>query len=278
MSVFDMHDWNWTEYSESALGDGGPWAWWLPLAWRAVADPRGDHLVPPAPEPLREGDHPSDHPYVLAWWAPLLHLLFFGTGWARPDLGLARWIELGQPQEDPVLQVVKRWWGPHVLDLLAWSSCSDRLIGMAAKIADATHTAVNHVPLTDRWAERRTAPNWRSIWECGGPDQMHLYSHALTPVQSHRHTRDEVLIAPGSHVGDTRRAVLMLPSYEGWYLTLSRLGATLPVREDGHSWRVDVVVSPLGWLGSYRRSRLTGRWFSGRHRWHQLGIEALPGE
>jgi hypothetical protein len=37
------------------------------------------------------------------------------------------------------------------------------------------------------------------------------------------------------------------------------------------SWRVDVVCQPLGWLGTFRRSRRSGLWFTGRHRWHELG-------
>ena len=79
-----------------------------------------------------------------------------------------------------------------------------------------------------------------------------------SPVWDNSQSRAGELIVPASHVGDTRRAVLMLSAYEGWYLTLSRLGATLPAREDGRSWRVNVVVRPLGWLGSYRLSRRTG--------------------
>ena len=276
MSTFDTGDRDWTssEYSSTAVGDRGPWVWWLPVAWRAVADPHGEHPLPPVPPPLGHGgdDHPASHPYVLAWWAPLLHLLFFGSGWVRPDLGLARWFDLGQPTDDPVLKIVKRWWGSQVLDVLAWSSCVNTLTEMAAQVSTVTHTTAERIPLPDRWAERRREPNWRSVWGCGS-DRMHLSVHALSPVWDNRHTRDGELIVPVSHVGDTRRAVLMLSAYEGWYLTLSRLGATLPARRDGRSWRVDVVVRPLGWLGSYRLSHRTGRWFMGRHRWHQLGID-----
>ena len=156
MSVFDTRDWGWdrSEYSRAALGGGGPWIWWLPLAWRAVADPHGEHPLPPAPDPLRHDgdDHPSNHPYVLAWWAPLLQLLFFGSGWVRPDLGLARWFGLGQPDDDPVLKIVNRWWGAQVLDVLAWSSCANTLTDMAAQISNATHTTAERIPLPDRWA------------------------------------------------------------------------------------------------------------------------------
>lgn len=67
----------------------------------------------------------------------------------------------------------------------------------------------------------------------------------------------------------------MLDTYSGWYSALARLGATLPARFDGRSWRVDVVVRPIGWLGTYRQSRVTSRWFTGQHRWHELGWNGL---
>ncbi|MCO8275239.1 hypothetical protein M1L60_32120 [Actinoplanes sp. TRM 88003] len=68
---------------------------------------------------------------------------------------------------------------------------------------------------------------------------------------------------------ESARAVLVCDSYDGWYRALSDCGLTQT--RQGASWRVDVVVKPLGWLGTYRLSRETGIWFSGQHRWHQLG-------
>jgi hypothetical protein len=40
MVDFDTTRWEWnhSDYSAAAVGDSGPWVWWLPLAWRAVAD------------------------------------------------------------------------------------------------------------------------------------------------------------------------------------------------------------------------------------------------
>src|SRR5262245_43431795 len=114
MGAFDTRSWNYehSEYSDAAVGDTGHWISWLPLAWRSVADPAGSH-APPKPPP------PGHHGYMTAWWGPLPQLLFFGLGWIRPDLGLVRWIDIGQPTEDPVLRTVKRWWGPQLLDYLA---------------------------------------------------------------------------------------------------------------------------------------------------------------
>ena len=102
MAHFDTERWKWdhSDYSAAAVGDSGPWVWWLPLAWRAAADPSGNHPVPPPPNAqVSIFATSSQHAHAIAWWSPLLNLLFFGSGWVRPDLGLARWLELGQPIE-----------------------------------------------------------------------------------------------------------------------------------------------------------------------------------
>lgn len=56
--------------------------------------------------------------------------------------------------------------------------------------------------------------------------------------------------------------------YEGWY---SQLLTSPRAWKGSHDVRMDVIVRPLGWLGTYRKSRVTGLWFRGRHRWHMLG-------
>lgn len=72
-----------------------------------------------------------------------------------------------------------------------------------------------------------------------------------------------------STIGNVPTATMIVPQYVGWYVHLVRGGGALPPQK--RSWRVNVVVQPLGWLGKYRRSRYTGMWFTGQHRWHLLG-------
>jgi hypothetical protein len=68
-----------------------------------------------------------------------------------------------------------------------------------------------------------------------------------------------------------RRAVLLLDSMMGWYRALVSETRSLP-KPKGHSWRLEVVVKPVGWLGTYRRSAETGLWFTGRHYVHVQAV------
>lgn len=269
--AFDTRGWDWdhSDFSESAVSDSGPWVWWLPLAWRAATDPLGAHPLPPPPGPLRweDKDGPHSHAYTIAWWAPLLHLLFFGLGWVQPDLGLARWLDGGQSDDDPVLRTVKRWWGPYVADLLAWAGGPGKLHDISSRIAEATGTTATTARLPDRWAGHRS-PGWEQVWG-GGGDSLHLGAHVITAAEAAEYDPHDVVLA--TDLVGSPRAVLSLPAYQGWYTTLGHFGAKLPARADGRMWRVSVIIRPLGSLGVYRQSRDTGRWFSGRHRWHQLG-------
>jgi hypothetical protein len=99
----------------------------------------------------------------------------------------------------------------------------------------------------------------------GGTDPLHLSFHSCGPIEA---PSGEPLLLRGSR--SDRRAVLILDAMRGWYRALIEQGATLPDGGD-RSWRIDVVVRPIGTLGTYRRSRETGLWFAGRHRLHTRG-------
>lgn len=277
--AFDTSGWgndNRPGYSPDALGDQGCWTWWLPLAWHAVVDPGASIEFPPSPEraPGREVDLLY---YRAAYWAPLFHLTCFGLGWQRPDLGLARWLEQGAPTDDPILRVIGQWWGVGVENMLAWTTDPNTAFPLLVGSVDAVIGMQSpKTALRDRWKELRQTQEWGQILWGPDPDGMHLQLHGITPVEGdswlgEAHVRGDEPELIFLNRGKSQRAVLMLDSYVGWYRHLHALGATLPDRDDGHAWRVDVVVRPLGFLGTYRRSWESGRWFSGQHRWHTLG-------
>lgn len=116
----------------------------------------------------------------------------------------------------------------------------------------------------------RVQPEWDHV--ANGGDAMHLghvLDHLLGPGLDDSGVTGDLLHA--SPTGAHPEASLVLDTYCGWYAQLAGRGKGLPHRPDGRSWRVHVTVKPLGYLGMFRRSRQTGRWFAGRHAHHLLG-------
>lgn len=275
-----MNDIEWAHDSDhAAFGDSGPWVRHLPLAWSLAATPASAASPPPDPtdtylEDSASGRDPNSkaHAALIAYWAPLLQLCHFGLGWSRPDLGLSRWLEMGSPTDDPVLEVIARWWSRERLgDVLAWAARTGHFQHAASHIAElAELREVDLTPLPDRYEHRR-AESWSAVW-AGGSDPMHLGPHALVAIQS----PDTTLVQSGVRRTDSSNPTgsgaanraLILPTYAGWYRTVL---TERPTAIAGRSVRTDVVCTPVGWLGQYRQSRQTGLQFRGRHRWHELG-------
>ncbi|CAM3130077.1 hypothetical protein GCM10009763_28240 [Dermacoccus profundi] len=134
--------------------------------------------------------------------------------------------------------------------------------------------------------EQGIAPDW------DGPERPHAVDARPTPWALHAlqdgekdpfhgwfHASAAVDPTWDSHRGEPRwsidassnipRATLMLGAFSGWYSHLAQTPKELPKRS--RSWRVDVLIQPFGWMGTYRQSRVTGRWFTGPHRAHMLG-------
>lgn len=166
--------------AKAVLGEEGPWGRHLALAWRACAEPALAGDLPPDPTPEhRHGDTSYD---LAAYWGPLLHLLFFGLGWQRPDLGLARWTQMGRPTDDPVLNIVNRWYGSRIDDFLAWTAISNDIQKPGEQLArEGPYRRANSERVPDLFPDRRSAPDWIAVWD-GGGDPLHLTSHALTPT------------------------------------------------------------------------------------------------
>ncbi|WP_146220442.1 hypothetical protein [Geodermatophilus normandii] len=258
--------------SEQLIGDSGPWTWALPTLVQAVNDPRGPWSPPTAPwkSGTRSDGVPID---PIAFWAPLTTLTWGMLGWVRPDLGVQRWIAAGRPTDTPQLSVLDRWWGDDALALVSWAQTSHSLDKYSRLIHERTGTGAVATPVV---TAVRARPEWRSMLD--GGDALHL-GHVLEHLLG-------IEAADGGHpqlgrlvhdlpTGTDRDAHLVLDTYCGWYGTLARLGAGLPSRPDGRSWQVHVTVKPLGYLGTYRRSRKTGRWFAGRHQHHILGCSVF---
>lgn len=253
-----------------ATGEQYEWGYAIPWMFRALASPSTNERMPAAPQ---RGD---DVYAATGYWASLLHLLSYSFGWARPDHGLHWWFEAGKPVDgDPRLHLLSELWdGDGQLDWFA-----AQLASMAAESHTfplATLTEVTGYLDSGSGAsfEREWIESQRSVAASsgipspisdGGSDPLHLSYHCSAPLEEP--VGEPVLLRSGL---DQRQAVLRLESMVGWYRALAEQGGTLPELH-GRSWHVDVVVRPVGWLGTYRLSRSSGLWFAGRHRFHTPG-------
>ena len=256
------------DYDEEAMfslfGDGVAWSFAIPWMHHALASPLTHEPMLAAP---RAGD--DFWPGALAYWSSLLHLLVYSFGWSRPDRGLRWWYDAGKPTPDLRLQLISQVWDRDgQLDLLAawlWTTAMpDVLASCTDRRSDGLPVDVN-----ERWLEQarqqEAAFGGPSPYGGGGGDPLHLAGHLDGPLAD---PAGEVILLRGSR--EERRAVLLTASLAGWYRALVERGAMLPDLGD-RSWRVDVIVRSVGWLGTYRRSRLTNLWFAGQHRYHVVG-------
>lgn len=241
------------------------WAALVPMLHRVLANPRGNEVFP---EPSEE--HPGRE---TMYWFSALYLMIYSLGWSDPGLGLARWMALGRPTADLRLALLEHIWNRrHGLDPLLewlWESGSQLLV---------THSPYRpEEPLGDpynadpRWRRdlhdrlhARVVLGYPSPFE-GGSDPLHLSLHIRHPLDDHGDAKQAWVVREAD-----RHAVLILDRMQGWFGALNKQGELLPDLDD-RSWHVEVYSKPVGHLGVYRLSRVTGRWFAGPHRLHMLG-------
>jgi hypothetical protein len=245
---------------QADLGGQSGWSWGIPGVYQALAAPRSYCAVPAKPA------DDSPHEASLGYWTPLHHLLIYRLGWSRPDEGLRWWYDNGKPTDDPTLAFLSEVWDRDqtLHQYLAWSmKAHSKYHGEASLIYPDRNDSL---PLQwERWLAQHTqvrdpAKSTSHQFHTLG-DSFHLNDHLLSDDSS-----PEATITVTSH----RRAVLNTDDARNWYATLAALGETLeplPLQ----FWYVDVFVKPIGFLGTFRQSRSTGIWFSGRHRIHSAG-------
>lgn len=258
------------EHDDWLFGDQLEWGCAIHAAYKALAAPASGQSFPTPPEP---GD---DVFKASAYWEPLLQLLVYRLGWSRPDLGMRHWFAEGKPTEDPTLALVSALWDADgQLDWFAywlWANWTSFLAPLrnvpGAESCPRLQMDYTMLGRLRSDAERSGIPNPIS----GGSDPLHLSQHCAGPMLTGG-VRDAMLLRSRSA---ERRAVVAVTSTSGWYHALATLGGELP-ELGGHSWHVDVYAQPAGWLGTYRRSRITGLWFSGRHHLHLVGNPSAAG-
>lgn len=256
------------------LGESGPWVWYLKDAWHACASDAPEAHLHQRPS-VGTNDWRAK---AIAFWTPMFHPLVFGLGWTRPDLGLARWRDVGFAPLDPVLVAALRWWRKDGIEsLLAWAAITDVFIKQSAeltRLAGVTAAPREHLPDTREWTARRAEPDWQETWG-GGGDPFHLWHHAILPLGGPVAPPDRgqhlgvPASAPKHHVNPASPSeqVLLLDTYPRWYEYLLAEVADSSASEVA----IDVVCKPVGWLGTYRISPATGLWHRGDEFVHMLG-------
>lgn len=235
------------------------WLQYLPLLHRELASSEIDSSLPPSFISL-------DFEQTCAWWESLRYLFRTLLGWRCIPAGLAWWYEAGKPAlDDPRLRLVlERWDTRGELDYFA-----------AREWQNGGHTGSGFYEQSWSNTIYEPSPGWMRELQsrpplmehnpyAGGSNPLHL-SHSDFLAEK-RPTGN----ATGSHDGATRKATLIVSSFDSWQQELLTYGASLPPLVE-RSWNIEVFDRQIGYLGLFRQSRVTGHWFQGKHSIHMAG-------
>lgn len=245
-----------------------PWQLHIPWVFRTLADAS---LLEVMPRPV---DGTLEQ--ACASWGALHYTLTNLLGWSDPAVGLAWWYSAGQPKDDsPVLALVKEVWGrDDLIDYYAawaWRSKTiETLAGAeAASITgDATWLAHHTFWNREEW--------WRSFLRRGSTHRHDAFHGGADPLHLAAHSGMGSCPSPErvvQRIDSKRQVILITGGLDRWLADLEQLERTLPSLGH-HSWHVDVFDRAVGWLGEFRQSRVSGRWFLGQHGIHMRGAHA----
>ena len=232
--------------------------------FHALASPLTGQLVPAAPETR------DPHQQALGYWGALHYVLLHRMGWARPDRGLRWWYDAGKPVDDPTLSLISEVWDRDGnLDAYLGWLLQGQPVFLGSEPQSSAEWPSAREPLAPNWARWSAAVRSAgelpgSVYFQGGWDPLHLSGHSGEAGVSDSNSTISMISRAD------RRAVYLTNSMDAWYHDLQRKAKNLPDISP-RSWHVDVIVRPVGFLGTYRRSSHTGLWFTGRHRNHSAG-------
>ncbi|MAT04733.1 MAG: hypothetical protein CL424_06795 [Acidimicrobiaceae bacterium] len=242
------------------------WGWAIPPMYELL---NSSNRIGRFPRFSHARDGFTDHSVSLAYWNALIHLLVYSFGWRQPGRGMLRWYQDGKPLDDVRFQLIHDLWHADgsLDDFVYWlldrfeqgASGVEVLDHLVGKEPSHPAPASPDSAWLAQWIDVPTAPGEQSAGY-----GLHLEVHWTTPLDEVRDPASTTLKSPKSD----RRAAFLADSMIGWYRQLHEV--KLPDLGD-RSWYVDVVVKPVGHLGTFRRSRQTGRYFAGPHRYHLYG-------
>ncbi|MEV4952473.1 hypothetical protein [Paenarthrobacter nitroguajacolicus] len=262
--------WQWNDFNAGWASGLTYSEYDLPSVLRAVTRPQGDWLPPL--NPIGSGILP---PFITYWFS-LSAVALGHLAWSDPVRAVTTWVNLGMPHDGAVLTSIRRLFGADSAALILnhnVSGIAELLSGTSDDLPSKRDFAwqlrqnfVGDIPAANPLIER--TDSWAAMLY-GGTDPLHLGVHLEQMLMHPKPPRPNMTFARES--GPEVPAHLHLPTSYGWYEALTRAAVDLPERTDGRSWRVDVTTEDVGFIGRFRMSRVTGRWFSGKHSSHMLG-------
>jgi hypothetical protein len=245
--------------ARAALGGQWEWNWASGMPYQAVNSPSVGMPMPARP---RIDGEILDH---VGYWNALQGFLLYSFGWTRHDRGIRWWLDAGAPQDDPRLALLGAVWHGD-----------GNLVPYAAWFHDRLHN-LESSPLSEWAAIDPTQDRITAVWAARLGAAVTDSPNGMSPYGTH--------LEQGSHSGGpaaeafdaelsvveagAQRAIYISETTVGWYRGLAELSKALP--PSTRSWRVQVFVKPIGFMGNFRRSRETGLWFAGRHSIHAAG-------
>lgn len=231
-------------------------SWGIEVVLRALAGSRAPVL------PTADG-HGIDDTQYLAYWHGLHYLAVARLGWRDPGQGFRAWRKLGRPSEDPTLAFISSVWGADGnLDVyVAWATLHHKELTSA----DGPHPTLPPSDASLRWARGVRDKAGLELLS-GGWNLPHLGTAANETESIRDDGRDSSLIVTDVN---RRRGAYITGGRGFWEDLISRWSELPDVTPN--DWRVDAFDRRLGFLGTYRLSRVTGRLFTGMHSVHMLG-------
>ncbi|MCI0143173.1 hypothetical protein KNN17_16530 [Arthrobacter bambusae] len=244
----------WNADGQALLGDHPPWTWGIGPMFQTLGGWDTAWLMSP-------GIFESEQSDRARYWTPLAHLALGPLGWSDPALGVARWILMGMPETTPELSLLARVWGSNALMYFShpqmdWIPHSHECLGFQPRTSGHKISGI--------FGERESALAFSG---CGG---LHVQVHLewqMCRQQGREDNRASVYV----DVTDRRKAVPVLDAMAGWHTKLRCAGDELVDELADPRLEVTVIAPPVGVLGAFKRSLLTGLWYSGSHEAHLLG-------
>lgn len=243
-----------------ALGDEIDWAWAFPLPYRVLNTPNIGLPMPKAPSKN------SEFFDYLSYWATLQHLLTYSLGWSRHDVGLKWWMDAGCPTNDLRFALLDQVWhkDDNLWKYLVWAESNPSHSPQVDWLPRVDTERNLDAPVDEILLEREILDSGFSA--ANSPFGMHLESGGHLDYGFFPEYSASIYKKPDS-IGE---AVYVADRVEGWYFGLNQLAEKLG-SSNRTSWHVDVYVKEYGYMGVYRKSTVTGRWFTGPHSLHMVG-------